>query len=50
MAAPRKIGRAWLHGFATGLAVCGLAVYVKRRFEARRPRLIHQEGTVIPIE
>lgn len=50
MSAGNKTRRAWLEGFATGVAVCGLAVYAKRRLEKRQLRMIHEEGTVIPIE
>ena len=42
--------RAWLSGFATGVAVGGMAVYLKHTIDWRRPRVIRQEGTVIPIE
>lgn len=42
--------RAWVSGFATGVAVCGLAVYAKRHIQNRRPQFVHEDGTVIPIE
>lgn len=41
---------AWLEGFAAGVAVCGLAVYAKQRYRRHRPRFVHEDGTVIPIE
>lgn len=42
--------RQWLEGFATGVAVCGLAVYAKRKYRKRRPHFVEENGTVIPIE
>ena len=42
--------RAWLSGFATGVAVCGLALYAKRKVNRRRPPVLQDEGTVIPID
>ena len=42
--------RAWLSGFATGVAVSGLAVYAARKLRSDRPRVIRDEGTVIPID
>ncbi len=43
--------RAWLHGFTTGVAVCGLAIYAKRKLtEQRVTWSIRDEGTIIPIE
>lgn len=50
MAATRTRTRVWMHGFATGVAACSLALYAKRKFENRRPRIIHEDSTVIPIE
>lgn len=42
--------RSWLHGFATGVAVCGLTLYAKRKVGEKRPRLVRDEGVEIPIE
>ena len=46
-----EVRRAWIRGFTTGVAVCGLAVYAKRKLANRRASwMIKDEGTVIPIE
>jgi hypothetical protein len=42
--------RAWLHGFTAGVAACGFMLFVRRKLRNRRPRLIDEQGTVIPIE
>ena len=41
---------AWLHGFATGVAVCTVAAYVRRKYGSRGPRIVHDDGTIIPID
>ena len=46
----RHTARAWVEGFATGVAVCGIALYAKRKYDNRPPRFIQDDGTVIPIE
>lgn len=46
----RSTATAWLQGFATGVAVCGVALYAKRKYAERSPRLIRNDATVIPID
>lgn len=44
------VRRAWVSGFLTGVAVSGITLYLKRAIVHRRPRIVRDEGTVIPIE
>ncbi len=50
MAEESSARRAWISGFATGIAVCGLAMYAKRKVPRNRPRVFQDEATVIPID
>lgn len=46
----RSTASAWVQGFATGVAVCGLAIYAKRKYSERTPQLVRRDATVIPID